>query len=182
MLARLCAALWPLATAAAAQPMVLALQPEHSFVHFEVLHFGTSTQHGHFGPLAGQVQLDLAARRGRVQVAVDTAAVSTGVPVLDARLRGPEFFDVAAHPTAWFVAEGFDFDASGQLRQVRGEFTLRGRSAPLALAAQSFACQSQACQGVFSAELVRSEWGISFGLPFVADRVRLRVLVSARVL
>ena len=43
---------------AIAAPVVYTLLPEHSFVQFEVLHFGTSTARGRFGPIAGQVTLD----------------------------------------------------------------------------------------------------------------------------
>ena len=70
-----------------AEPVVYSLDPAHSFASFEVLHFDTSTLRGRFGPLSGDITLDRDARRGRVQVVVDTAAASTGLGVLDARIR-----------------------------------------------------------------------------------------------
>ena len=39
------------AAPALAEPAVYELDPEHSAVHFEVLHFGTSTIHGRIGPV-----------------------------------------------------------------------------------------------------------------------------------
>ena len=41
---------------ATAQPVAYQLDPSHSFVTFEVLHFDTATIRGRLGPLAGAVQ------------------------------------------------------------------------------------------------------------------------------
>ncbi len=67
---------------------------------------------------------------------------------------------------------------------MRGEFTLRGVGVPLSLHAQRFSClggpgPGQRCGGDFVGELRRSEFGATFGLPFVADRVQLRLQVEA---
>lgn len=170
-------------TAAHAQPVNYTLDPERSFVHFEVLHFGTSTSRGRFGPLSGSVVLDRAAGRGEVSVRVATAAVSTGIPVFDAVLRGPDLLSSTAHPEAYFVARTVRFEA-GKPAELRGEFTLRGISQGLTLRALSFACRTDAaretCGGDFEGEFSRSEFGITHSLPFVADRVRLRVQVEGR--
>lgn len=170
---------------AAAPGTDFRLDPTHSFVHFEVVHFGASTLRGRFGPLEGSLEFDRAARRGRVQVVIDTAKVSTGLPVLDARLREPDFLSVEAHPQAFFVAERFDIDAQGRVTAVRGEFTLRGSSQPLELKATRFRCYTsplirrEVCGGDFEATLVRSSFGITHSLPFVADTVKLLVQVEA---
>ncbi len=172
------------APAAQAQPQAFRLDPSHSFVHFEVLHFGTATLRGRFGPLEGYVEFDRTARRGEVSVVVPTKIVSTGLAVLDSRLRQDDLLGSDAWPEAYFVARQFVFEGDA-LREVRGEFTLRGTSRPLALRAMSFTCgthpmlQRPWCGGDFEAELRRSDFGISFGLPLVADRVRLQVQVEA---
>ena len=49
---------------AAAQAQVFDLDPTQSWVQFEVRHFDTSTLRGRFGPLRGEVEIDLVARRG----------------------------------------------------------------------------------------------------------------------
>jgi polyisoprenoid-binding protein YceI len=119
-----------------------------------------------------------------VSLVVPTQAVSTGLAVLDSRLREDDLLASTAHPQAYFVAEHFVFDGP-TLREVRGEFTLRGISRPLTLQARRFACgthpvvQRGWCGGDFEAELRRSDYGLSFGLPLVADRVRLLVQVEA---
>lgn len=169
------------AASAAAQPAAYVLDPAHSFVHFEVLHFGTSTSRGRFGPIAGAVTLDRSAGRGAVSLRVPTTGVDTGLPVFNARLREADLLASTEFPDAYFVATRFRFEGD-RLAEVRGEFTLRGVSQPLSLFARRFACRSdegtEVCGGDFEGELLRSDFGATFGLPFVADRVRLLVQVE----
>lgn len=159
------------------------LDADHTFVQFEVLHFGTSTLRGRFGPIAGSASFDAAAGSGRVALRIPVATLDTGLAVLDRRLREPDLFDTPAHPEAYYVAERFVF-AAGALRELRGELTLRGVSRPLALHALRFGCRAdpeagrERCGGDFEAELKRSDFGLDFGLPLIADRVRLLVSVE----
>lgn len=171
-------------TAAAAAPEVWRLDAAQTRIHFEVQHFGTSTSRGRFDAIAGSVILDRTARRGEVSIVVDTGSVSTGLAPFDSALRGADLLDAAAQPQAWFVATRLGFDGD-RLARLDGELTLRGTSRPLSLRALRFACRDDAsrgrevCGGDFEGELRRSDFGMHFGLPFVADRVRLLVQVEA---
>ena len=169
---------------AVAAPEVYELDPTQTFVHFEVRHFDTSTVRGRFGPVRGEVMLDAANGRGRVGLVIDTRTLDTGFKLLDARLRQTDLLDVAAHPQAYFVAERFRFE-QGRPVELTGEFTLRGIGSALTLRALRFGCieasanAPQRCGGDFEGELRRSVFGASFGLPLIADRVRLLVQVEA---
>ena len=103
--------------------------------------------------------------------------------MFNARLRQGDLLATADHPEAFFVATRFRFEGE-HVAEVRGEFTLRGIGQPLSLHATHFACRREAtievCGGDFEAELLRSEFGASFGLPLVGDRVRLKIQVEAR--
>jgi len=170
---------------AAAEPLTYLLDPTHTIVHFELLHFGTSTIRGRFAPIQGSaVTIDAAGKRGEVSLRLSTTTVSTGVPIFDARIRQPDLLSSEAFPEAFFVATRFTFDAAGQPSEVRGEFTLRGISQALSLRALRFSCRrdgpAEICGGDFEGEFRRSDFGISFGLPFVADRVRIQVQVEGR--
>ncbi len=168
-----------------AEPVRYRFDPTHTFVTFELLHFGTSTLRGRFGPLQGEVMLDRAQRSGRLQVVVDTATASTGVPMLDARLKEGDMLAVKEHPQAFFVADRFEFDDGGRMSALRGEFTLRGTSLALELKALRFNCYTspllrvEVCGGDFEGRFVRSAAGITHSLPFVSDTVRLLVQVEA---
>ena len=65
------------------EPVAYALDPERSAVHFELLHFGTSTLRGRFGPVAGVVTLDRAVGSGEVNLRLATATVNTAAPNVD---------------------------------------------------------------------------------------------------
>jgi polyisoprenoid-binding protein YceI len=172
------------AACAHAAPATWRIDPAATRVHFEVQHFGTSTSRGRFDRVDGSIVLDAAARTGEVSIEVDTASVSTGLAPFDGVLRGGDLLASAAHPKAWFVARRVEFDGATPAR-IHGEITLRGTSRPLELRALRFACrqdaqrQREVCGGDFEAELRRSDFGMHFGLPFVADRVRLQVQVEA---
>jgi polyisoprenoid-binding protein YceI len=178
-----------LAAAAApahAAPRSYAFDPERSFVHLEVLHFGTSTIHIRLGPVAGVVTLDAEAGRGELGLRIETQKASTGIPVFDARLKEKDLLASAEFPEAYFVASRFRFEGT-RLAEVRGEFTMRGTSQPLSLRTLRYGCRSdpgdpriEVCGGDFEGELLRSSVGATFGLPLIGDRVRIVVQVEGR--
>ena len=182
--AALALAAWVVAGAASAAPQAFAIDPANTQVHWELKHFGTSTIRGRFASLEGSVTLDRVAQAGTVSMSVATSAVSTGFAPFDGIIRGPYLLATAQHPTAYFVASRFAFDGD-RLTAVTGEFTLRGISRPFTLRALRFSCRDateptrEVCGGDFEGEFLRSEFGISHSLPFVADRVRLQVQIEA---
>lgn len=166
-----------------AQALAYTLDPDHTFVHFEVQHFGTSTTRGRFGPVQGVVLLDRTARRGELSLRIPTSSVDTGIAVFNARLRQADLLASTEYPEAFFVSTRFRFEGE-RLAEVRGEFTLRGIGQALSLFATHFACRavdgSEVCGGDFEGEVQRSDFGATFGLPLVGDRVRLKVQVEGR--
>lgn len=166
-----------------AQAHPYLLDPGHTRVHWEVTHFGTSTSRGRFDDLSGSLELDAAAGTGEVSIAVRTASVNTGVPPLDAVMRR-SYLASDAHPVAYFVARQWRWQREAPL-DVRGEFTLRGVSLPLSLHAPRLHCyvhpqlQREVCGADLTATLRRSDYGMTDGLPFIGDTVRLVIQVEA---
>jgi polyisoprenoid-binding protein YceI len=169
--------------AALAQPVSYTLDPDHSFVHFEVLHFGTSTTRGRVGPFSGSITLDRQAGSGTLDLSVATASVDTGLGFFDSRIRQPDLLASEAFPEARFVATRWRFDGE-LLAEVAGDFTLRGVSQPLTLRALRFGCRrtpgGEVCGGDFDGALYRSAYGMVYGWPFIANRVALRVQVEGK--
>lgn len=165
-----------------AEPVRYRIDPDHAFAWFEVMHFGTATIRGRVGPISGDVVIDREAQRGEVGLRLPMATVNTGVPLLDARLRQADLLATAAAPEAFFVATRFRFEG-GQPVELRGEFTLRNVSQALSLKALRFACRHdetgrEVCGGDFEGHVHRSDFGMTLGLPFVSDDVRLLVQVE----
>ncbi len=161
------------------------VDPTHTFVVYEVGHYGTSTNRGRFSVRDGEVRLDTTGRDGRIDITVDIGSVSTGVDLLDRHLQSRDFFNVADFPTARFVAEHIAFEGD-RIARVPGQLTLLGVTRPVTLVAQRFNCyrgpmvDRQVCGGDFEAVIKRSDWGMTWGLAFgFEDQVRLLVQVEA---
>ncbi|HSM20759.1 MAG TPA: YceI family protein [Rubrivivax sp.] len=172
-------------TGAQAEGGNYAIDPTHTFVTFEVTHFGTSTNRARFDRKEGMVQFDRAARTGRVEISIDMASVNSGVAPFDGHLRSKDILNVAEHPTAKFVGDKFSF-AGDQVTEVAGTLTLMGQTHPVTLKANRFNCylnpmfKREVCGGDFETVIQRSLWGVNYGLPAVApDNVRLLVQVEA---
>ncbi len=169
---------------ATAQSATYSIDPTHTFVTWEALHFGTSTSRGRFDKKEGSIEFDRAGKAGKVDVTIDMASISTGVAPFDNHLRSKDFFDVANHPTARFVASGLTFDGSN-VSQVTGTLTLLGKTGPVVLKGTRFNCymhpfvKREACGGDFETTIQRSQWGSTYGLPGIPDNVRLVVQVEA---
>jgi polyisoprenoid-binding protein YceI len=160
-----------------------ALDPTHTFVHWEVLHMNTSTIRGRFDRASGSVQFDAKAQRLNLSISIDTTSVNSGVRVLDSLLRGSAMLDTDASPLATFTAREARFEGEVP-REVIGEFTLRGIRQALTLKALRWNCRlnllflREVCGGDFEAQIDRSDFGITHSAPFVADRVRLLIQVE----
>ena len=162
-----------------------ALDPTHTFVVYEIGHFGTSTNRGRFEKKEGAVQFDRAAKTGKVEVTFELGSVDTGVAMLDKHLQSADFFDSASHPKAKFVGDKFSFDGD-KVTQVAGLLTLRGKTQPVVLKATNFNCymnpmfKREVCGGDFQTTIKRSQWGVNWGLDMgFPDEVNLLIQVEA---
>src|ERR1700704_4474188 len=86
---------------ARAEPVNYAIDPSHTKVYWEVRHFGTSTHRGRFDTLEGNIVIDRDKGLGGVSLSIATTSVSSGVPALDAVLRGGSFLASEGNPTAY---------------------------------------------------------------------------------
>ncbi|GAP36494.1 YceI family protein [Piscinibacter sakaiensis] len=179
------AALVATAGLAQAQSATYAIDPTHTTVIFEAKHFGTSTNRGRFDRKSGTITLDKAARTGRAEITIETASINTGVAPFDNHLRSKDFFKTDEFPTARFVGDRFSFDAAGKLSSVAGELTFLGKTRPVTLTAQNYACYDnpmlnrEVCGGDFETTIQRSQFGSDYGLPAIPDSVRLLIQVEA---
>ena len=180
----LAAALATAALGAQAQSATYAIDPTHTFVTFEVSHFGTSMNRGRFDRKTGSVTLDKAAKTGSVDISFETASVNTGTAPFDRHLQSKDFFNSAEHPTARFVADRFTFTGD-KVSEVAGQLTLLGKTQAVTLKAQRFNCfdhpmlKREVCGGDFETTIQRSQWGMTYGVPGIPDAVRLVIQVEA---
>jgi polyisoprenoid-binding protein YceI len=102
------------------------MDPAHSSFQFKVRHLTVSNVGGNFSKFRGVVMIDdKEITQLKVEVTIDAASVNTGHAQRDEHLRGPDFFDVAKHPTVTFVSKKVIKSDAGRLK-VTGDLTLHG--------------------------------------------------------
>jgi polyisoprenoid-binding protein YceI len=162
------------------------LDPVHSQPRYEIHHLrGFSTQWGSFGKLSGRVTLDRAAKKGTIDVTIDTTSIRTHNAQVDAIVKGPSYFNVARYPTMTFKSAKLDFDGE-RLVAAEGELTMIGVTKPVTLELASFTCgenpfnKKPMCGGEATATIRRSEWGLTAGIPAsTSDEVRIVIPIEA---
>lgn len=184
---RACAGLCVLgafAAAANAAPEDFVVDPGHTSPSFEVRHLGISTQRGRFEKTAGRIVLDRAAGTGTIEIDIDTATLSTGNRLLDAQLKGEDFFDIGKFPAITFRSTQVEVE-KGELKRAQGSLTLLGVSHPVTLDVEHFACTRLpffvrlTCGADAVAHVSRSAFGMSRFASFIADDVRIVIQVEA---
>jgi polyisoprenoid-binding protein YceI len=174
-----------LATVAHAEPASYALDPAHTFVSFEIGHFGTSTNRGRFDKKEGTVQFDRAGKSGKVDVTVDVNSINTGFAAFEKHLKSPDLFNAEKFPTIKFVSEKFVFDGD-KVSEIQGNLTLMGKTQPITLKASQFNCyqnpmnKREVCGGDFDATIDRTAFGMNYGIDWgFPKNVRFIVQVEA---
>lgn len=172
-------------TAGAAQAANYAIDPTHTFVTFEIGHFGTTTNRARFDKKQGAVEFDRAAKTGKVDITIDTTSVNSGTPAFDKHLQSADLFDAAKYPTIQFVSDKFVFNGD-KVSEVAGQLTLLGKTAPVTLKATQFNCydspmlKREVCGGDFETTIDRTQWGMNYGVEWgFPKNVRLIVQVEA---
>ncbi|MDP2880528.1 MAG: YceI family protein [Azonexus sp.] len=177
--ALLFAACLPLANAAE-----YVIDPAHTYASFEIDHLGFSTQRGQFNSSSGIVEFDAEEKTGRIDISIETASLDTGFELRDDVLRGDDWFKARDFPYIFFRSQKLIFSEE-KLSAVEGSLVMLGESRPLRLEVTRFKCglnvasRQRGCGADAVGVLRRSEFGLSNGIPFIGDEVRLRVQVEA---
>jgi polyisoprenoid-binding protein YceI len=161
------------------------VDPSHTYVTYEIQHFGTSTNRGRFDKKEGNVTLDRAAKSGKVDISFEIGSVNTGFDAMNKHLLSEDFFNAAKWPQARFVGDKFSFDGD-KVSAVSGQLTLKDKTAPVTLTAKHFNCydnpmlKREVCGGDFEATIDRTQWGIDYGLAWgFPKEVKLVIQVEA---
>jgi len=172
-------------TGAQAQSATYGIDPTHTFVTFEISHFGTSTNRGRFDKKEGTVQFDRAGKTGKVEITIDTGSINSGTEPFNKHLRSAEILDAEKYPTAKFVGDKFSFNGD-KVSEIAGTLTLHGATQPVTLKANNFNCymspmlKREVCGGDFETTLMRSQYGVKYGLDWgFPDAVRMVIQVEA---
>jgi polyisoprenoid-binding protein YceI len=163
------------------------LDPVHSQPRYEIQHMkGLTTQTGIFSKLSGKVTLDRAAKKGAIDVTIDTTSIRThDSSRLDAIVKGEQYFNVEKYPTMSFKSANLQFDGD-KVVGAEGELTMIGVTKPVSLKVTNFVCgdnpfnKKPMCGGEVSTTIKRSEWGMKAGIPnSSSDEAKITIPIEA---
>lgn len=175
-----------LAASSAAATESFVFDTSHTHILFFVSHFGFSTTQGEFLAFDGELILDPDdPSNSSVSVTIDTASIDTGYAERDEHLRTADFFDVEQFPTITF--ESTDVEMTGDdTAIVTGDLTMLGETREIQLDVTLNGMGPHPFrEGVTiagfdaTATILRSDFGMNYGVPAVGDEVEIRITTEA---
>jgi polyisoprenoid-binding protein YceI len=173
--------------AAVASPENFTLDPTHTYPNFTVEHWGLSMMTGRFDKTTGKFSFDRSAKTGSVELAIETASITTGdndkagrPRSRDEHLRQADFFNAAEFPRITFRSTKVNFGPELPA-SVEGNLTMLGVTRPVTLTFERFKCgqnpfnKKDRCGGNAVAKIKRSDFGMKTALPAVGDELALNV-------
>jgi polyisoprenoid-binding protein YceI len=159
--------------------------PVHSEPSYEIRHTIFSNQRGEFTKSSAKITIDREAKKGNIEVTIDTSSVRSHDPRLDNILKGEDYFNVAKYPTMTFKSTGMHFDGD-RLVAVDGELTMIGVTKPVTLKVADFQCgdnpfnKKPMCGADVTTTIKRSEWGMKTGIGRSSgDDVKIAIPIEA---
>ena len=172
--------------AAAAAPESYTVDPYHTFPNFTIER-PVSVMYGRFNKTSGKVTLDRAAKSASVELAIEAASIDTGDSdkgsrprSRDEHLRAADFFNAAEFPRLTFKSTSVAFTGDTP-SAIDGNFTMLGVTRPLRLTVERFKCvpatasAKERCGGNATGRLRRSDFGMKYGVPNLADELALNI-------
>lgn len=139
---------------------------------------------GDFIDPTGAVTIDAAhPNNAAIDISFPVEKMSTGEPANDVMLKGDNLFDAAKFPFVRFLAADA-LIGSSEAMTITGELTMHGQTRPISITAHLTGIVPDATGGKpslhFSGEtsVLRSDFEMGFGRPFVSNRVDLTIDAS----
>lgn len=155
----------------------------HTQVMWRVNHLGFNDYFGLFGNATGSLTIDPAKpSAASVEIQIPIASTATNSAELTAHLMKPEFFDATKFATASFKSTSVA--VTGTEAKISGNLTIKGVTKPVVLDAAFVGAgtgpmnKKDTIGFHASTKIKRSDFGISYGVPFVPDEVPLEISVA----
>ncbi len=160
------------------------LDSSHSFVGWQISHFGFSSPTGKWYA-EGTLVLDKdKPQDSKANIKINVEEMVTGLPELDQHLKGEQFFNTEKYPTATFVSNKVTVTGKDRA-DVSGLLTVRGVTKPVTLSVKlnkadvSPITNKMTAGFTASAIVKRSDFGMTSYLPGLGDEVKLSIEVEA---
>ena len=173
------------AKASFAEAVKYQIESNHAYVLWFANHFGFSNQSGKFSDVSGEIIFDeTKPANSSVDVTIKIASLVTGLAKFDQHLKSADFFDAEKFPTAKFVSKKIKVIGKDKSK-IEGDLTIHGVTKTVVLDAKmnksgvSAITQKPTIGFSATAEINRSEFGLEYAIPGVADKVKLVIETEA---
>ncbi|MCB0894734.1 MAG: YceI family protein [Nocardioides sp.] len=165
------------------------IDPTHTRIGFSTRHAMVTTVRGQFTEFSGTAHVDAAdPAASRVELAIQTASIDTGVADRDAHLRSADFFNADENKEIRFVSTQVERDGDDWV--ITGDLTINGVTKAVTVpfeltgsAQDPFGNVRIGFEG--GTAISRKDWGVTWnaaletGGVLVSDKVKLEFDVSA---
>jgi len=164
------------------------LDPKHTYPNFTINHLGYSKMHGRFESTSGKMTLDRDTMTGSVEVTIDAASIDTGFGKRNDHLRSPDFLNAGEFATITYKADNVKLGKDGT-GDVQGKLTIAGVTKDVTLHVDHMHCavhpfdpakKKFVCGFNATATIMRSDFGVKYGLPAISDEMQLEFEIEAQ--
>jgi polyisoprenoid-binding protein YceI len=151
-------------------------------IAFKIDAVGFPTTHGHFGHYAGKILIDFdRPAKSFTNFTVDATSVDVGAASFNEFVKSRALLNVERFPTMAFASTQVE-KLDAHTARVIGNLTMLGVSRPVTLTVDvetNTANQANAVSFTAKGTIVRSEFGMTFGIPLIDDAIEITVKTRA---
>ena len=167
---------------AASRAQSWRIDEAQTWIGFKIDATGFPTTHGHFAHYKGQVLIDFdRPAKSYTNFTVDSASVDVGSPSFNNFVKSAVLLDVERFPTMSFVSTQVE-KLDSHTARISGNLTMLGVSRPITLTVDvetDPSAKGRALAFVAKGTIVRSEFGMKFGIPLIDDALEITVKTRA---
>jgi polyisoprenoid-binding protein YceI len=166
------------------------LDPAHTRIGFAAKHAMVTTVRGAFTSFTGEAHLDQDnVENSSARIEIDAASLDTGNQTRDDHVRNSDFLEVETYPKITFVSTSAEKKSDDEF-VLHGDLTIKGVTKPVSIDFEKSGAGEDPW-GNFrvgfegKAKISRSDWGVSFNMPFgsggvvVSEKVTLEFDIAA---
>jgi polyisoprenoid-binding protein YceI len=151
-------------------------------IAFKIDAVGFPTTHGHFGHYTGKILIDFdRPAKSFTNFTVDATSVDVGAASFNDFVKSRALLNVERFPTMAFASTQVE-KLDAHTARVIGNLTMLGVSRPVTLTVDvetNPANQANAVSFTAKGTIVRSEFGMTFGIPLIDDAIEITVKTRA---
>jgi polyisoprenoid-binding protein YceI len=167
---------------AATRPQAWRIDEAQTWIGFKIDAVGFPTTRGHFGHYSGKILIDFdRPAKSYTTFTVDSASVDVGSPSFNAFVKSAALLDAERFPTMSFSSTQVE-KLDAQTARVTGNLTMLGVSRPITLTVNvetDPSAKGRAVGFVAQGTIVRSDFGMKFGIPLIDDVLEITVKTRA---